>query len=144
MAEQELDLVIQKVAEAIDEQVGRPACLAGKCELWLTYVKRTGGSDAAVMPGRKLIIDAAGPTELLYAIAAEVVLSVFGDEIRVVDDLPNLLLRLLDRRGEVHLPGAPDLAQEAQIWLKVTVHRHEPGLWQRLFGRGQEPGPRTP
>lgn len=142
MAERELDLLIQVVAEAIDDQVGRPECRPGKYDLWLTYIKRVGSGESAVLPGRRSVIDASGPTDLLYEVSAAVVLSVFGDEVQVVDELPNLQVRLLDRKGTVRLPGAPDPQQDGQIWLKVAVNRHEPGLWKRLFGK--ESAPRTP
>jgi len=78
--------------------------------------------------------------ELLYAVAREVVLTVFGDVVQVVKDLPNLKVRLLDRRADVHLPGAPPLDQAGQIWLKVTVRRYEPGLLERLFGERTNAG----
>jgi len=122
------------VAAAIAAQIGEPVIRPGKHELWLTYVRRRPEGEERVLPGRKLVLTAATGKELLYAVAREVVLTVFGDLVRVVDDLPNLTVWLLDRRGEVHLPGAPPPEAAEQIWLRVTVRRFEPGLWERLFG----------
>lgn len=117
-----------------------PEVRPGKHEIWLTFIRRIGPSEERVVPGRKRVLSVTTGRELLYAVAREVVLTVFGDEAQVVTDLPNLKLRLLDHRADVHLPGAPPLDQAGQIWLKVSVRRYEPGLLERIFGERTEAG----
>lgn len=134
MAAQELNLLIQTVAQAITSEIELTSCPSAKYEVWLRFVRLGPGAERPVMPARKLLIEAQTPKELIYATATEVVLAVYGAEVTVVDHLPNLILRLLDKKGLVHLPGAPPLDEAEQIFLKVKVSRYQPGLWQQLFG----------
>ncbi|MBP2018573.1 hypothetical protein J2Z79_001988 [Symbiobacterium terraclitae] len=138
MGDNELNLMIRTVAKAIASRIDLPEVRPGKHEIWLTFIRRTGPSDERVLPGRKRVLSVTTGPELLYAVAREVVLTVFGDEVQVVKDLPNLKIRLLDHRADVHLPGAPPLDQAGQIWLRVTVRRYEPGLLERIFGERTE------
>ena len=140
MGETELNLMIQTVAKAIAGRTDLPDVRPGKHEIWLTFIRRIGPSEERVVPGQKRVLSVSTGRELLYAVAREVVLTVFGDVVQVVKDLPNLKVRLLDRRADVHLPGAPPLDQAGQIWLKVTVRRYEPGLLERLFGERTNAG----
>jgi|GEM_PF-1932716 len=132
--------MIQTVAKAIAGRTDLPDVRPGKHEIWLTFIRRIGPSEERVVPGQKRVLSVSTGRELLYAVAREVVLTVFGDVVQVVKDLPNLKVRLLDRRADVHLPGAPPLDQAGQIWLKVTVRRYEPGLLERLFGERTNAG----
>ena len=132
--------MIQTVAKAIAGRTDLPDVRPGKHEIWLTFIRRIGPSEERVVPGQKRVLSVSTGRELLYAVAREVVLAVFGDVVQVVKDLPNLKVRLLDRRADVHLPGAPPLDQAGQIWLKVTVRRYEPGLLERLFGERTNAG----
>lgn len=138
MAERELDRVVRTVATAMAVQLGVPEVRPGKHEVWLTFVRRNGITEELVMPGHRVMVTAQTGPELLNAVARAVVLATFGAEIQVVRDLPNLSVRLLDRREVVHLPGAPPPENPDQIWLKVTVRRYEPGLLARLFGERVE------
>ncbi|MFB5082645.1 hypothetical protein [Symbiobacterium thermophilum] len=126
--------MIRRVAAVIIAETGIPKVRPGRHEIWLTFVRRTGTSEERVMPGRRDVRSVMTGQELAHAVAESIVLTVFGGEIQVVDQLPNVKLRLLDRRADLHLPGAPPLDQDGQVWLRVTVRRSEPGLLERLFG----------
>lgn len=121
------------MAAAIVTETGIPKVRPGRHEIWLTFVRRDGSTEERVMPGRKVVRSVVTGHELVHAVAEAIVLTVFGELVQVVKELPNLRLRLLERRAQVHLPGAPPLEQDGQIWLKVTVRRSEPGLLERLF-----------
>lgn len=133
MGHNELERLIRKVAAAIVTETGIPKVRPGRHEIWLTFVRRDGSTEERVMPGRKVVHSVVTGHELVHAVAEAIVLTVFGELVQVVKELPNLRLRLLERRAQVHLPGAPPLEQDGQIWLKVTVRRSEPGLLERLF-----------
>lgn len=137
---EELELMIQHAAKAVQEQVdlGRVAFHPGKVSVWLRFVRLDPGGEREVLPAQKVVKEVRTEKELLYQVAEQVVLTVFGSELTVVSDLPNLILKLFDQKTLVHLPGAPALEQADQIFLKVTVYRYEPGLWKRLFGGKDE------
>ena len=134
MGYRELEAVVRRVAAVIIAETGIPKVRPGRHEVWLTFVRRSGTSEERLMPGRKDVHSVMTGQELVHAVAESIVLTVFGAEIQLVDHLPNVRLRLLDRRAELHLPGAPPLDQDGQVWLRVTVRRSEPGLLERLFG----------
>lgn len=140
MATGELDLMIQHAARALEAQIdwGAIDFHPGKFSIWLRFIRLTEGGEQEVLPAHKLVREAMTEKELRYLLAEQVVLTVFGSELTVVTDLPNLVVKLNDRKSTVHLPGAPPLEQPDQIFLKVTVYRYEPGLWARLFGSKQE------
>lgn len=133
---EELDRMIQHVAEVIEEQadLASVAFQPGKVSIWLRFIRLEPGGEQEVVPARKVVAEALSRRALLYTVAEQVVLAVFGSEVQVVYDVPNLMVKLFDRKTMVRLPGCPPLEQEEQIFLKVTVYRYEPGLWQRLFG----------
>ena len=134
MGHKELDTIIRNVATATVTETGIPKVRPGRHEIWLTFVRRTGSDEERVMPGRKVVCSVVNGQELVYAVSETIILTVFGDLVQVVRELPNLRLRLLDKTAKIHLPGAPPLDQDGQIWLRVTVRRNEPGLLERLFG----------
>lgn len=126
--------MIQLVAKAIRAEIDLTEFHPHKYDLWFNFLRMENGAERAVLPAAKRVETAATESELLYKVAEQVVLTIFGAEVRVVDDLPNLIVRLLDHRATIHLPGAPALDAPDQIFLKVTVSRHEMGLWEQLFG----------
>lgn len=126
--------MVQAVAKAIQAQVDLPGFQPHKYDIWLHFIREENGTEREVLPAVRQVEEAMTEDELVYKVAEQVVLAVFGSEIPVVADLPNLILRLLGHRALVHLPGAPALEAPEQVFLKVTVSRHEPGLWERLFG----------
>lgn len=132
----ELDLMTRHVAKAIEEQIDLSAVSfqSGKVSIWLRFIRLESGGEQEVLPAQKVIAEVLSPRALLYKVAEQVVLSVFGSEVTVVAEVPNLIVKLFDRKAMVRVPGGPPLEQEKQIFLKVTVYRYEPGLWQRLFG----------
>lgn len=136
---EELNQMVQLVAKAIRERIDLVGFQPSKYDLWLHFIRLEDGAEREVLPATKRVEEATTESELLYKVAEQVVLAVFGSEITVVTELPNLMVRLLDHRATVHLPGAPALDQPDQIFLKVSLSRHEPGLWQRLFGGNSKP-----
>ncbi|MFZ5827897.1 MAG: hypothetical protein ACOY94_26635 [Bacillota bacterium] len=133
---EELDLMIEHVARAIEEQTDLDSLSfqAGKLSIWLRFVRLETGGEQEVLPALKVVAEALTRKALLYKVAEQVVLAVFGSEVTVVSEVPNLIIKLFDHKAMVYVPGNPPLEQEGQVFLKVTVYRYEPGLWQRLFG----------
>lgn len=136
MQADDLDVMVQTVARPLADHFDQLQIPPGKFDIWLQFVRPEEGGDREILPAQKQRVEALSTKELLYAVALEVTLAVFGGENRVVRDLPNLAVRVLDRRAKIHLPGAPALEAPGQVILKVSVSRHQPGLWTRLFGGG--------
>ncbi|MFZ5815576.1 MAG: hypothetical protein ACOY93_09790, partial [Bacillota bacterium] len=100
MATGELDLMIQHAARALEAQIdwGAIDFHPGKFSIWLRFIRLTEGGEQEVLPAHKLVREAMTEKELRYLLAEQVVLTVFGSELTVVTDLPNLVVKLNDRK----------------------------------------------
>lgn len=132
----------QTVAQRLQAALPAPGVVPGKVSVWLRFVRHVpqpAGAPAEETVGTttRVFFTALAAAELYEQVAQNVLLKVYGEEIQTVTALPNLILRVEDRKVRVAMPGAPPLDQPGQIFLKVTVFAWRPGLWERLFGRGE-------
>lgn len=139
----ELQVLVQRIAAAIREQVEIPHFRPGRVSIWLRFVRAPAEGETPteqVGPVQKLVESAHSREELIRVVAEQIVLAVYGAEVQVVREIPNLILKLFDQRAVVRVPGAPTADEPGQIYLKVTVYRHQPNLLGRLFGGEPEKG----
>lgn len=139
----ELEQLLSQVAEAIRSKIDLPEFHAGKFSMWLKFVRPVITEDGTRMEEsvgglQKLVFTAGSFDELLLHVAENAVLAVYGAELPVVKELPNLIVKLIDRKSFVPVPGGPPVDQAGQVFLKATVYRYEPSLWEQIFGRKQE------
>src|SRR5690606_13572922 len=107
----------------------------GRFSVWLRFVRspEPGAPPTEQVGEVQKRVDTAGSyNELIHLIAREIVLAVYGAEVQVVTEVPNLIITLLGHRHRVHMPGAPPLDEPDQIFLKVTVYRYQPSLLELL------------
>lgn len=135
----ELEKMVAQTAAAIQAAIPVPEFRSGKFSVWLKFVRLKTDDGTTVeenlAPPTKQIFTAANADELLHQLADNVLLAVFGAEAPVVQEMPNLIVKLLDKKAQVAVPGAPPLTQPDQIFLKATVYEYSPSLWDTLFGR---------
>lgn len=135
----ELEMMALRIHRQMQESIELPNFRPGKVSLWLKYVrmKRDDGSIIEETSGsvQKQVFVAASADELMRSVAENILLFVYGAELSPVQELPNLILKLFDRKVRLHTPGAPDLGQPDQLFLKATVYEYHPGLWEQLFPR---------
>lgn len=134
----ELEKLVASTRAAIEEALPAPADFRpGKVSMWIKLVKLGEMEGARVElnegPTQKVIVTAGSYQELLQAVAENLVLAVFGAEVSLVKALPNLIVKLFDRKRTVAVAGGPPLDQAGQLYLKATVYRWEPSLWEQLF-----------
>ncbi len=126
--------MILQVAAAIRSRIPLPEFHPGKLSVWLRFVRLAPGGEVPIGPAQKLITSARDEEEFFHTIAENVLLAVYGAEIPIVHEMPNLIIKLFDRKAPIQMDGAPPLEEPDQIHLKVTVYRYEPSLWQQIFG----------
>ncbi len=129
-----MDRLAAQTAAAIQTALPLPEIRPGKFSVWLKFVRLTSAGEESIAPPTKQILTAATAAELTQQLAENALLAVFGAEVQVVQDLPNLIVKVLDRKATVPMPGAPPLDQAGQVFLKATVYEYSPGLWEKLFG----------
>lgn len=134
-----LEELLGQVTKAILSRVDLPTFHPGEVSCWIKFVKLVGTNGAKVEESvggvQKLIFDAGSVAELVHEVAENALLTVYGAETPIVTDMPNLIVKLFDKKVFVPMAGAPPLDQLGQIYLKVTVYRYDPGLWEQLFPR---------
>lgn len=132
-----LEAKVQQVAAAIQGQIEPPYLLPEKVSLWLRFFRKRPGQDPpeeTLGPIEKYVVPVHSYFSLIESVAEAAVLAVYGAEHPVVDEMPNLVMKLFDRRALVPIPGAPAPSEPDQVYLKVTVYRYQPDLWQQVFG----------
>lgn len=135
---EELERLVTQTAEAIESALPESADFRpGRVSIWIKLV-RPGLMDGAAVemtegPTQKVLMTAGSYQELLRTIAENLVLTVYGAEVSLVRELPNLIIKLFDRKATVAVAGAPPVGTPGQLYLKATVYRWEPSLWERLF-----------
>lgn len=138
----ELERLVAQTEAAIKAKLEVPDFRPGKFSVWLKFVRMVSqdGSlvEEAVAPPTKAIFTAGSADELVHQLADNLLLAVFGAEVRVVQEMPNVIVKLSGKKTHLAMPGAPALAQPGQIYLKATVYEYSPSLWDQLFGRRPE------
>lgn len=138
-----LERLVQELTATLHSHFpARESFSPGRYSLWLRLVK-PGQLDGAnidhpIGPAQKLAITVKSRDELIAAIAENALITVYGAEIPLVQEMPNLIVKLLDQKRRVPVAGAPPLEAVGQPFLKVTVYRFEPSLWDRLMGKTGE------
>jgi len=134
-----LEELLGQVTRAIIARVDLPAFQPGEVSCWIKFVKLVSSNGSKVEENvgqtEKLIFDAHSPAELVRQVAENALLTVYGAEVPIVADMPNLIVKLFGTKVFVPMEGAPPLDKPGQIFLKVTVYRYDPGLWEQLFPR---------
>lgn len=135
----ELAELLAQTQAAILGKINLPDFQPCKVSMWLKFVRIEESDGAKVEqnagPVQKLVFTAGSPEELVHQVTENMLLTVYGAEVQIVKDLPNLIVKLFDKKAYVPVAGAPPLDQPGQIYLKATVYRFEPSLWDQLFGR---------
>lgn len=139
-----LEQAAEEIARELQRRIELPNFRPGKVSLWLKLVKLVPDDGATIEQtvgtvGRQIFL-AASPAELMRDVATNVLLFVFGAELPLVNDLPNLIVKLYDKKVWIQVQGGPPLDQAGQIFVKATVYEYHPGLWEQLFGSRSKTG----
>lgn len=133
----ELERLAAQTAATIRSRFETLELSPGKYSLWLKFVRLTVQdgirTEEATGPIRKLLVTTHSLDDLIGQLAEQLVLTVFGSEVQVVPEMPNLIVKLLDQKVHVHTAGAPALDAAEQVWLKATLYRQESSLWGLIF-----------
>jgi hypothetical protein len=136
---EELERLVAQVEGQIRQHLTLPEVFQGKVSVWIKLVRpgRQDGAQVEETVGNvhKVMLEVANLDELLREIADNLVLAVYGGDVQVVKEMPNLIVKLFARKAYVPMPGAPPLDQAGQVFLKATVYKWEPSLWDQLFNR---------
>jgi hypothetical protein len=134
----ELEQLVRTTAHAIREQVRPAEFHACKVSLWIKLVRPAMADGAHIEETvgnvHKVILHVNSLDDLTKEVAENMVLAAFGGDVQLVKEMPNLIVKLFDHKAYVQIPGAPPLDQTGQVFLKATVYRWEPSLWDQLFG----------
>jgi len=135
----EVEQLLVRTERAISQMIARPDFTHGKISMFIKFVRfvDSDGSqmEEAVGHVNKQVLTVSSYNELLRLVAENMMLAVYGAEVQLVKEMPNLIVRLFDQRAIIPTPGAPPLDAPGQIYLKATVYRYTPSLWDSLLGR---------
>lgn len=135
----ELEKLAARTAQAILKHVEPPEFHPCKVSIWIKLVKlvHVDGAQMEETVGsvHKLMLMSNSYADLVRELADNMVLAAFGGDVQLVKEIPNLIVKLFDHKAYVPMPGAPPLDQPGQLYLKATVYRWEPSLWDQLFKR---------
>jgi hypothetical protein len=135
----ELEQLLIRTETAINQAIPDPDFTHGKVSMFIKFVRMvdSDGSQMEESLGHvnKQVLTVSSYDELLRHVAENMMLAVYGAEVQLVKDMPNLIVRLFDQKAMIQTPGAPALDAPGQIYLKATVYRYEPSLWDSLFNR---------
>jgi len=124
---------------AIRRRLTLPDFRPGKVSVWIKLIRYSqldgGLVEETVGNIHKLMLAVNSSDELMQELSANMVVSVYGGEMQLVKEMPNLIVKLFDRKAYVEMPGAPPVDQAGQLVLKATVYRWEPSLWDQLLGK---------
>ncbi|HYF78416.1 MAG TPA: hypothetical protein VD973_14865 [Symbiobacteriaceae bacterium] len=131
----ELEQLVAKVESALQAHLKTPDWKHGKVSVWMKLVRPMGQSqEETVGDVHKVLLTATSYDDLLSQVAENLVVAAFGGDVQLVDSMPNVIVKLFDKKAYVAVPGAPPLDQAGQIFLKATVYKWEPSLWDQIFG----------
>jgi hypothetical protein len=137
----ELARLVAQTESAIRERFAADEFHPGKVSVWIKLIRQVPMEqtqlEETVGSVHKVLLPASSFPELIRALSENLVVTVYGGELQIVREMPNLIIKLFDRKAVVPVPGAPPLDQAGQIFLKATVYRWEPSLWDQLFHREQ-------
>jgi hypothetical protein len=135
----ELENLVKRVALAIRERINPPDFHPCKVSVWIKLVRlvTVDGTHMEETVGNvhKVLFDVISPDELIAEVADNLVLAAFGGDVQIFKEMPNLIVKLFESKAYIALPGAPPIDQAGQVFLKATVYRWEPSLWDQLFKR---------
>jgi len=135
----ELERLVSKTEGAIWAALKSPNFGPCKVSVWIKLVKpaKVDGSQIEETVGNvhKVMLEVNSLEELVRELADNIVLAIFGGDVQVVKEMPNLIVKLFDSKAYVAMEGAPPLDAVGQVFLKATVYRWEPSLWDQLFKR---------
>ncbi|HWI60270.1 MAG TPA: hypothetical protein VNT75_00385 [Symbiobacteriaceae bacterium] len=121
---------------AIRAKAEKPDFAHGKVSLWVKLVRLDAqGHEEPVGPLHKVMLTATSYDDLIRQLAENLVVATFGGDVQLVDAMPNLILKLFETKRYVAIPGAPPIDQAGQLFLKGTIYRSEPSLWDQWFGK---------
>lgn len=134
----ELEKLVSKTEQAILAVLKPPTEFSPcKVSVWIKLVKpaRVDGVQMEETVGNvhKVMLEVNSVDELVREVADNVVVAVFGGDVPLVRQMPNLIVKVFDSKAYVPMEGAPPLDAAGQMFLKATVYRWEPSLWDQLF-----------
>lgn len=131
----ELERLVTKVEAALRAYLKAPDFRHGKASVWMKLVRPTGtNQEETVGDVHKVLLTANSYDDLLSQVSENLVVAAFGGDVQLVDTMPNLIVKLFESKAYVPIPGAPPIDQAGQIFLKATVYKWEPSLWDQIFG----------
>lgn len=131
----ELEQLVTRVEAALRSHVKAPEFRHGKVSVWMKLVRPAGpGQEETIGDVHKVLLTATNYDDLLSQVAENLVVAAFGGDVQLVDAMPNLIIKLFDAKAYVPIPGAPPIDQAGQVFLKATVYKWEPSLWDQIFG----------
>lgn len=105
--------------------------------MWIKLVKLVTSDgtqmEEAVSNVHKVMMDVNSLDELIAELADNLVMALYGGDVPLVKDTPNLIVKVFDSKAYVPMPGAAPLDAAGQVFLKATVYRWEPSLWDQIF-----------
>ena len=133
----ELESLVATVEAAIQAHVEPPDFGHGKVSVWIKLVRLARAPDPEETVGHvhKVLLTVKSLDDLIQQVAENLVVAVFGGDVQLVAAMPNLIIKLFESKAYVPLPGAPPIDQSGQVFLKATVYRWEPSLWDQIFGK---------
>lgn len=132
----ELEKLVASVEAAIRAGTEKPDFAHGKVSLWVKLVRLDSqGHEETVGPPHKVMLTATSYDDLVRQLAENLVVATFGGDVQLVTAMPNLILKLFEKKTFVPVAGAPPVDQAGQLFLKGTVYRSEPSLWDQWFGK---------
>ncbi|HYF95738.1 MAG TPA: hypothetical protein VD969_26275 [Symbiobacteriaceae bacterium] len=136
----ELERLVATVEAAIRSHVEPPDFGHGKVSVWIKLVRPAKAPDPEETVGQvhKVLLTVSSFDDLVEQVAENLVVAIFGGDVQVVSSMPNLIVKLMEKKAYVPLPGAPPIDQSGQVFLKATVYRWEPSLWDQIFGKKDE------
>jgi hypothetical protein len=128
--------VVDNLADRIREVAGSLYRHMGRLSVWIRFIDEElyNGSPVEVTQGSttRLIFEAHEPEELITTLAENIVLKVFGEELRLTNGVPEIALKLFEDKYYLE-PRGPYADHTTDLKLKVTVYEHRPNLFERLF-----------
>ncbi|MDF2627311.1 MAG: hypothetical protein K0R39_1142 [Symbiobacteriaceae bacterium] len=135
----ELEQLVAKVESALRTHLKAPDFRHGKASVWMKLVRPLGANqEETVGDVHKVLLTATSYDDLLRQVSENLVVAAFGGDVQLVDAMPNLIVKVFESKAYVPIAGAPPIDQAGQVFLKATVYKWEPSLWDQIFGRNKQ------
>lgn len=135
----ELEQLVAQVEQAILAEVTGKEFRPGRVSVWTKLVRPVVHDG---IPGEETVGElhkhqfvARSFPELVRSLAEQIVLTIYGAEIQIVTEIPDMVLKLYGHKTRVKSPFTPARRQADPLYLKVTVYYAPPSLWENLFHR---------